>query len=151
MAQTTGALAAVDCKLEISTNGSDWTDISGFSNKISPGGQNRMSGEAYTFDGDTAIVGAGKREPVEITVSIVYTEGAAEAFEVVRGQFETAGGGALYVRFSPDGGDVDDFLYTSDAGEITNFNWPEPDAGNADPKLVEFSLKTPKFTKSVIT
>lgn len=151
MAQTTGGLSAVNAKLEISTNGSSWTDISGFSNKITPGGQSRMTGEAYTLDGDTAIIGSGKREPLELNIAVVYTEGAPDPFEVIRAQFETAGGGALYVRWSPKGGSSTQFQFTSDVGVVSEFNWPEADAANADPKLVEFTLKTAKVTKSVIT
>ena len=74
MPQTTGGLSAVNAQVEVSTNGSAWTDISGSSNKVEPSGGERQSGEAYTHDGDVAIITGGKREPIELTLSFVYTE-----------------------------------------------------------------------------
>jgi len=69
MAQTTDYLSGVATKVEISTDGgSAWSDISGSSNVVTPSPQSRMSGEAYTFDGDTALVGFGKREPMDVEV-----------------------------------------------------------------------------------
>ena len=148
MAQTTGALAAVNAQVEISTNGSAWTDISGSSNKVEPGGGDRQSGEGYTFDGDTAIIKGGKREPIELTLSFVYSEVAAEAWLAA----ETAylAGSDFYVRYSPGGGIVGDFLYTSPAGIITSFAYPEADVEEAAPIMGEMTVKVAQLTRSTI-
>lgn len=148
MAQTTSALSAKSAKVEISTNGSSWTDISGVASAVEPGTATRQSGEAYTFDGDTAIITGGKREPVELEVKIVYTEGASDGFEVVRAAFEA--GTALYVRYSPKGGTTGNFMFTSDSGLVVDFNYPTIDAEEAAPILTDFTVKTAKVTKSVV-
>jgi len=148
MAQTEGGISFVDCKVETSPDDSVWTDISGFNASVALGGGSRQTGEAYTFDGDTAIIKGGKREPLEITVRVVYTEGASDPFEVVRALYEA--GSDFYVRWSPKGGDSSEFLFTSDAGIITNPPYPSGEAGSGDPVMIEFTLKTPKVTKSVV-
>ena len=148
MAQTEGGMSFVDCKVETSTDGAAWTDVSGFGAGIAPSGGARQSGEAYTFDGDTAIIKGGKREPLEITVRAAYTEGGSDPFEVVRAVYEA--GSDFYVRYSPLGGDSSEFLFTSDAGIVTSAPYPSGEAGSGDPTLFEFVLKTPAVTKSAV-
>lgn len=151
MAQMTNALSAVDSVVEISVNGTVWTDISGFSNKLDVPAQTRMSGEAYTFDGDTGIITTGKRTPMEITVNALYSEGAAEAFEIVRAQFETAhGAGPLYVRWSPAGNDTGDFRFTTPAGKVVSFQYPAVDGNSPAPIPFTFTVKVPSVTKAVV-
>ncbi len=148
MTQTTDGITLKDCKVEISTDGSSYTDISGFANQVTLGGGARMSGEAYTFDGDTAIIGTGKREPIEVTVRCVYTEGTGDPFETVRAVYEA--GSALYVRWSPKGGDSGEAQYTTDEGVVTAFGYPAGEAASGDPVVFEFTVKTAKITKSTV-
>ena len=148
MTQSTGALSGVNAQIETSTDGAAWTDISGSSNKVEPGGGDRQSGESYTFDGDTALITAGKREPIEITLSFVYTEIALEAW--LKAEAAYLAGTAYYVRYSPGGGDSGDFLYTSTPGIITSFAYPEVDTEEAAPIMAEMTVKVPSLTRSTI-
>ena len=147
MAQTTDAISARAYKIEISTDGSSWTEISGYANTIAPGGGARMAGDAYTFDGDTAITTVGKREPFDITISILYTEGGSDPVETIRGWDEAAT--QVYVRYSPAGGATGDFQYTAQ-GYFTEAPKPEGDASSGDPVLVEMVFHTPELVKSVV-
>lgn len=148
MAQTSDSMSFKDCKIEISTNGTTWTDISGFANALGINGGERQVGEVFTFDGDTAIIRGGKRSPLEITVKAVYTEGASDPFETVRTAYEA--GSALYVRWSPQGGQSGEFQFTSDSGIVTSAPYPVGESGSADVVLFEFTVKTSKVTKSVV-
>lgn len=148
MAQTTGAVSCTDAKVEFSTNGSSWTDVSGSANSVDPGTQTRQNGETYTFQGDTAILTAGKREPLDVTVRAVYTETAGEAYATLRAAFE-ATGSVGYIRYSPRGGATGQDVYTSPAGIITDCSYPMADATDADPKLMEFTVRVAYLTKSV--
>lgn len=148
MAQTTSAISFKNCKVEISTNGTSWTDISGVATGVEVGGGDRQTGEAYTYDGDTAIITTGKREPLEITVKTVYTEGTSEAYETVRAAYEA--GTSLYIRWSPRGGSAGNFQFATDAGVVTGAVYPVGEAGSGDPVVVGFTVKTPKVTKSVV-
>lgn len=148
MAQITGAFSARNAKLLVSTNGAVWTDISGAANSIAPGGGTRQVEATATLDGDTMILTSGKREPVDLEVKVIYTEGATDAFEVVRVAYEA--GTALYVRWSPKAGVTGDFQFTSDAGLIEDFVYPPADASDAKPVMTGFKLKTPKITKAAV-
>ena len=71
MAQTTNQIAMAAAKVEVSTDGSSYTDISGHEQSVEVPAQTRISGQVYTHDGDTALIAGGKREPIEVTVNIV--------------------------------------------------------------------------------
>jgi len=112
--------------------------------------QTRMSGETYTLDGDTAIITGGKREPMELAYSIVYTEEMSEAWDEAQGIFETIGGDDVYVRWSPGGGDVGDWQFTSDKGVLAGLTYPGTNAGEGGPIMTGFKVKTAKVTQAVV-
>ncbi len=147
MAQTTGGISMRSNKIEASVNGSSWTDISGFSNKVEWDGGERATGTAETFDGDTQIITAGKRGSVKVKASIVYTEGASDPVEVARAAYEA--GTPYYLRWSPKGGGSTTFQYTTPAGFIKKPVLPGGDANSADPVMVEIELEVAYVTKSV--
>jgi hypothetical protein len=150
MTQTTNEMSGAAAQVEISTNGSVWTDISGHEQSVQLPPQTRASGVRYTHDGDTAVITFGKREPVEITVNILYTEEATDGFEVLRAQHETAGGGAVYLRWSPAGGSGGDFQYATGATKLSQFQYPPVDAEDAQPIAVSFAVMAASITKSTI-
>lgn len=149
MAQTTGALSGRAIKVEYSTNSSDFTDMSGHSASIEVSGGDRMSGEAYTFDGDTAIVAIGKREPLEIEGNAVYTISSADPFRVLE---------ALYVAGTPlkvrwiftSSATTADWRFTSATGYLTNVAYPGGEAEPGDPIMFGWTLKTPSISSAVV-
>jgi hypothetical protein len=147
MAQITGAISSNSFKIEISANGSSWTDISGAANTITPTGGEKATGETYTFDGDNPIVTTGKSQPWEAEVAVVYTEGASDAPEIVRPIYEN--GTDFYLRYSPKGGQTGEFVYTAGPGKASNFVYPGGDASSGDPVMSGFTYRGPKPTKSV--
>jgi len=148
MTQLSAAISLRDCKVEISTNGTTWTDISGAASSVEVGGGDRQTGEVYTFDGDTALITFGKREPLEVTVKTVYSEGTSEPFEIARGAYE--GGTAFYVRWSPRGGATGQARYTTSEGRVTAFGYPVGEVGG-DPLLIEFTVRVADVTRSLIS
>ena len=145
MAQTTVATSFKDCKIETSTNGTTWTNISGFSSSVDLDGGDRQTSEAYTFDGDTAIITKGKREPIEVTVAIIYSEGVSDPQASVVSAYEA--GTDLYVRWSPLGGTTGQKQYTA-KGTVTSNPYPKGEADGGDPLMTEFTLVTPFITQS---
>ncbi len=159
MAQTTGAMSATGAKVEVSVNGSSWTDISGSSNSVDAPEATRNVDSVFTHSEDTAIITSGKQNPIDVTVSIVYTETAAEGWETIRAQHKTTGaaGGTLYFRYSPNGGGSGDFLYTgangsgtTAAGKISSLTYPVADTGGGGPVLGSFTVQVPALVKSTI-
>lgn len=138
----------VNAEIEFSTDGSTWQDYSGFANSVEVSGGDRNSGEVFTAEGDTPIIGAGKRTPIEVKVKVVYTEGTSDPFEDLRAQYETAGGGDVYLRFTPRGATVGNFTFTTGKGILTGFSYPAGPVEPGDPITLEFTLKVPSITKS---
>ena len=152
MAQTTDALSGVANSVEYSLNGSSWTNMSGYANLVTAEPQNRMSAVTYTFDGDTAIVTFGKREPFSITVRMCYTEDASSPWEALRALHEAAGGTAVWLRWSPKGSGTGAFEFTTPSTKIATFPYPNADASAADPILVEIVFgPVASVTKSLAT
>jgi len=151
MTQTTEKVSMAASKVSVSINDSDWDDISGQAQSVEVPAQVRKSGEAYTFDGDTALVTGGKREPVEVTVKIIYNEESDEAFEIARAEFEADDGDAFYVKWSPLGGSGGNYEYSTGAGELVSFEYPAADASSGDPVLVSFTVKSAKITQASIS
>ena len=152
MAQTTSQVPMACGQLEISTDSCvNWSDISGEAQSLGGTEQARMSGEAYTLDGDTALLGGGKREPMELVVAIVYTESNTEAYDLVRAAFEAAGcGGGFCLRWSPAGGSAGDDRITTGEGILVSFTYPPMDAATGGPIMVGFVVKVAGTSTAII-
>ena len=152
MPQTTTAINVVDAVVEVSTNGTTWTNISGSTNKVEPSPQTTDSGMAASLEGQYKIVRAGKYNPVDITVTILFTETAAEAYAILHGQKEVAGH-PLYLRYAPVGYNGEYRWYTADsngnkaAARITEFPYPGANSEDAGPHLVVFKLQATTLTR----
>jgi hypothetical protein len=147
MAQTTDSFSNACGKVWISVGCTGvWTDISGTASQVSGTEQTRTSGEAYTFDGDAAIIGAGKRTPMNVAISIVYSEVAAEAYDLARAAFETACGQNVCVRWSPGAGVSGKDHISTCTGKITSFTYPPMDASAGGPIMAGFTIFTPCVT-----
>ena len=153
MAQTTAAIGGACGEILIgSTNVvAAATDISGQAQSLATPSQSRQSGEAYTLLGDTAIIKGGKREPIDLTFTIVYTEEDTEAWELARAEFEAAScGDPLYVWWSPGGGDIGDQQY-SGGGTMTGFDYPPVDATAPAPIMCTFTIRVASLSTVTIT
>ena len=149
MAQTTAAASARNAVVEISADGSSWTNISGVAQTVSSGDGTRMTGTANTFDGDGTIVVAGKLEAQESNLKIIYTEDGV-GYEVLRGYFASANSTA-YLRVAPNGATTGNYRHTSAKGVITKFpQFAELDAGSGDVQAIEMTVMHPGWTKGVI-
>lgn len=148
MAQTTTSVSNRTYVVEVSTDGSTWSDISGSTSTVEDMEQERESGEGYTADGDTAIIQTGKRKPIEPKVKLVYTPTTGEGFELVRAAFEA--GTALYLRVAPNGSGTGKYRFTSASGWVTKLTYPPFDAEDGKPIMVGFTMKVPAVTRAVI-
>jgi|SRR5581483_11778806 len=147
MAQTTGGMAGAAAQIEMSTNGSSWTDISGFANSVEPDGGDRDIGSVFTFDGDTPILTSGKRKEMTIKANIVYTEGGSEAFETYRQAYEN--NTRFYLRWTPAGNTSGKFQFISSAGFAKSAPYPGVKADDADALLFEGDIVVASVTKAV--
>ena len=152
MPQSTTAINTVESVVEISIDGTNWSNISGSTNKVEPGPQTADSGMAATFEGRYKIVRSGKYNPVDLSVTILYTETGSEAYTILHGQFLLVNS-PLWLRYTPGGSNGDFRYYTGDsngnkaAGRIVEFPFVSADAGDGGPSMVVFKLQTTRLVR----
>lgn len=152
MPQTTAAFSAKNAKIEYSTQtNTGWVDISGWANSITVSGGERQTGEAYTFDGDTAIVTTGKRAGRTAEITTLYTEGTTDAWVTLDTLYKA--GTATYLRFTPrglQGSLTGELVHTSSTSYsyITNVSLPEASSDSGDALTFTASWITSEFTTS---
>lgn len=157
MAQTTGAKSKAGFKVEVSTNGTDWDDISGSASTVEPDGGEQMVGEQHTAQGAApVIVWANKTAAIGLTVSCLYTEVAGEAWRKVWDRY-IGTNKAIYLRYSPRGGATGDkrFVCADESGAaclvpIETCLPPDTDADSGDPLMFEFSVLAPKLLEEAV-
>ena len=149
MAQTANSTSARNAVVEVSPDGTTWTNISGVANTVSSGDGTRLTGEANTFDGDGTIVVAGKLEAQESNVKLIYTEDGV-GYEILRGYFGSTNS-TCYLRVAPNGATTGNYRHTSAKGVITKFpQFPELDASSGDVQAIELTIKHPGWAKAVV-
>ena len=140
----------IDAKVEYSTNGTAWTDISEYCDGVSVSGGDRMTGEAYRFQNDYALTGIGPRQPVEVTINFAYTEGASEPYQAARTAYEAHS--QFQFRWWPYGGEVTEFgFYTDTDSRITSEPLPVGTADSADPTFVEVTVRSARTIQTTAT
>lgn len=157
MAQTTAADNKAGFKIEVSTDASAWTDISGAAATVEVDGGEQHTGEQNTADGSAPVVtGSNKTAAITVTCSCLYTETAGQAWRVVKDRYDGAAK-TIAVRYSPRGGAQTERRYVTanDAGTaivvpIVNCIVPDGDAGSGDPLMFEFSVITPKLLEEAV-
>lgn len=147
MTQTTGAISSREFVIETSPDGTTWTDRSGETVQIIPAAGTRKSGQINTADGDLPITTFGKREAQIVTVEHAYTEGASDLTEISRISWEAATD--FYIRYAPKGGQTGEFRFTTLAGKVVRWAYPQMNAGSGDPVLHSFDLFVPGLVKAV--
>ena len=139
MAQTADAITFEDCLVEISDNGSVWTDISGFASSVTVAGAERQAGSMHVFGDEYAVVRRGKIEPIDVTVRILYTETTSDPYDRVKAAY--VGGTDMYIRWSPLGATSGDKQYTTSAGIVIAPPYPAGEAGGGEPVPFSMTLK----------
>jgi len=148
MAQTTTNINW-NAKLEFSSNGSAWTEISGSTTNVEDSGGEIDSSQIYTNNTSTPITGYGKKAEHKITVNTVYTKTAGEAWALLKAAYDNETD--AYFRWSPAGGAIGDKRYTTAKGRITNL--PNPSGAQEDntPVQVTAELTTPSVAEDTVT
>lgn len=135
-----------DAYVAISTDGTTFTDISGYAASVAVSGGERATGEEYSFDGDTPVMGVGKRGPYELTIRILYTEDSAQYYYTLLGAYRNATD--YYVRYAPKGNSAGNWAWTTTVGTFTSCPPPAGEAGSGDPIAVEATFRCADIERS---
>ena len=145
MAQTTRGLsgAAGTLSARINSTGT-FSDISGSSQSVETVTLTRITGEAYTLEGNYALLTFGKIEPAEVKVNVIYTEATTEATMLLQGSWESDQ--VVELKWTPAGSEASADTYTTSAGKITAMDHPALDASSAGPIMCSFTLRVASIT-----
>ena len=157
MPQTTAAFSKSNYRIDVSTNGSLWTNISGNAADVKTSGGEQLTGEQQTAENQApVVVASNKTAAIKVDISILYTETAGEAFQIVWSRYESTTK-TLFVRWSPRGGLTGDERYvasnnagTAVACPIVNCLPPDVDANSGDPAMATFSILAPRLVQEVV-
>lgn len=146
MPQTTTAINACDARIQLDNSGGTPTDISGSSNNINMEFSNQI-GEFRTFGSSwPARIQCGK--DAKITLDILYTTAAGEAWAIVKDWFFTTGGTKTLIVDLPSASQGGDRFTFETVLETMPVGGP---ADEAAPVMVSLSLlPTGAATLSVI-
>ena len=155
MALPAGILGSCALCVQLSTNGTTWTDFSDYLSIVEPDGMSRLTGEGYVFGEDIAATVVSKREPFNITIRGVYADATATTnpFSYVWGQWTTACGGALAVRWAPAGCATSSQVFstataTGHYSELVGLTPPSGDSGDAGPLMWEAVVRAPELYRA---
>lgn len=147
MAKTTNSVPQACAKVEIQIGCTGaWTDIGGEAMTVTLPKEVVTTGSAAVFNADTHVLSSGKKDPFTATVSGVYTEDAAEAFELLRAVWITdTCDKKVCLRATPAGGTVGDKeIYVGEDADnpalFTGFKPPDLSAGSGDPCMFEVDI-----------
>jgi hypothetical protein len=149
MAQTSNGMSFADVEFEFQVYGdSSPTDASGFMTSVEVSGYELQTGEAYTAEGQTAILTAGKTSPAEVTVNAIYTEAAADPTV----KLWTAKEEKKKVKFAwyPKGNAAPNLKWETEYGYLSSVSAPGGDASSADAILTQFVLRSPKLSNAPV-
>lgn len=138
-----------NAKIEITVDGgSNWINISGQTNTVTPSGAERNIGEFYDAQNDNPTLGAGKLGRHELMLRVKYTETDGQAWKVLYDAKEAAT--EVMVRWSPKGSNTGDWLYTSDAGYVKSCPLPGQEVESGDPMRVEINIDVSDVNRSTV-
>lgn len=147
MAQTTTHLTW-NAKLEFSTNGSVWTDISGSTTEVQDAGGDIATNKVFTNNTATPILGYGRKDEHKVTVNVVYTSTAGEAWPLLKAAYDNET--AAYFRWSPAGGGSGAKRYTTSAGRITKLPNPSGKQEESTPVQISAELTCASVTEDTV-
>lgn len=140
------------------STGTAWVAFDDALTSVAESGGERQMADTFVSGEDTPLVTSGKRAAKDVTVRYVYSEagttGATGMFEILRGVYETAGGGTFYVRYAPRGNVTGYFLFTTNTGtdgtHLSNMTYPSGEIGSAELIMGEFTVHTRNVAKSTV-
>ena len=155
MALPDGILSSCTNCVELTTNGTTWTDFSDYLTVIEPDAWTRVSGTMHVFGEDYPVNTTGKLEAVQVRIRGVYADSTATTnpFSYVYGQHTSSCGGKLGVRYAPAGCATTNQVFstataTTHTSKIIEMVLPSPDAASGDPIVWEAVIQAPTWVKA---
>ena len=150
MGQTTAAITFRNAKVELSSDGSTWSDVSGSTSAVIVDGGERPVTEFVPLFSETTKAKTGERARVDIVVKSVYTEVPGEAYSILDTAYLI--GGEIGLRWTPAGGsNVGSIRYYARGANVKKPAYPGGEVGEAKIIMAEYELSAEYIDKETIT
>ena len=147
MAQTTGAMTGAAGQIWLKVGAGSYVDISGSSQSIDMPTVTRKTGEGYTPGTDYPLTFSGPREAVEVTVNVMYTEVAGEAFLTAEAAF--VANSTVQLKWLPLGAVAGaDQFETASEGAISQLDYAIVDGSASGPIICKFIVRSSRITRT---
>jgi hypothetical protein len=148
---TNDAVSFKDAMVEVDlTAGGTFVPIDSWATEVSVSGEDVPTAEAYPFAG-SPIVFAGNKSPVEVTITVIYTEGSLDPFKNIRDRFEAADGPIIEVRFVPAGSASGNYRFTTSGGKLIACPPPQGAGDAASAQVFTFVVRADSLGRDAIS
>lgn len=155
MALPAGTLSSCSECVELTTDGTTWTDFSDYLTVLTPDEWVRDSGNMPVFGEDVRVRTSGKLQVFQVRIRGVYVDSTATTnpFAYVWGQHTITCGGPLGVRWAYAGCTTTSQVFstataTGHSSDVVAVQLPDGDAGSGDPLVWEAVVETAEITRA---
>lgn len=134
------AIQMNNCEVEVDLTpaSSSYANIDSWATEIAVTDEQVNTTEAYTFTHTGPIVFAGNPQPVNVTVTCVYTEDTTDPYQNIKGH---SIGTAMDIRWSPAGGASGDLQFTTSGGLLIRRGFPQGNAEGGSAVVFPFEVR----------
>lgn len=142
------AVSGVDALVEFKLGNDEWAAVDSWATRVTVTGGDVPFSSRAPFKGAAEIF-VGKRNPYEISVEILYTEGSTDPFAALWDAQEESTDIDLDVRWSPNGEDGGGFRFTSIGGKMGTVLPPDLDSESEEPTVMVVPVRAGAIERDV--
>jgi hypothetical protein len=134
------AINFANCEVEVDLTpaSSSYANIDSWATEVACDPRVVNTTEINTFTHPSAIVFTGKPQPMNVTITILFTEGSTDPFVNL---FNTTQGAAMDARWGPAGAGSGGRAFTTTGGKFTSLGMPQGTATDASATVVPFIVR----------
>jgi hypothetical protein len=126
------AITMADCYVEadLTPSSSSYAVVQSWTTDVAVSGEGIPTTSTKPF-GNPPIVFTGTKDPAQVVLTIVYTEGSTDPYRNFRTLFESGNNNPCDVRWMPSGSGTGNLIFTTSGGKLTACP-PPTGSGSAD-------------------
>lgn len=124
----------MEVELDQTPAASSWVAVESWATDVRVTGGDTNVGELVTYSGDPIVL-TGERNPITVEIDFVYTESDTAPFKEIYDDYDADPGLRYDARWSPKGGALGDYQYTTSGGRLINCTLPQRPANDGQPAV----------------
>lgn len=143
------AINMADCEVEVDLTPatSAFANIDSWTSAIAATPETVNTTETYTFTHTGPIIFAGNPGPIDVTCTVVFTEGATDPYSNIKAQSLSA---LTDVRWGPAGAGSGGISFTTGGGRLVSRTLPQGAADGSTATTFDFTVRAGSVATGVI-